>query len=161
MTQDSKHKAVPTDEVVTALNIAQNPAQLMYPFKFVLPENCPSNWSEDLQVPFRRLGHVMSMEGTRGEKYLDTEKELVDPDRQRRIWIKRMNLGLLDGWKIVDDLIKAPMPPVHDPDNKRLAVSLISTGDWVTLEAAIFPGSESNDPSSVSKRVNAILRGPR
>ena len=152
MTTDPKHKAVPTEDIVNALNVAQGPTQLLYPFKLID--------GSELSVPFRRLGHVMSMEGTRGEKYLDTEKELVDPDRQRRIWIKRMNLGLLDGWKIVDDLMKAPTPPTHDPDNKRVAVSLISTGDWVTLEAAIFPGSESNDSSSVSKRVAAIMRGP-
>ena len=152
MTADPKHKAVPTDDIVSALNIAQGPTQLLYPFKLID--------GGELSVPFRKLGHVMSMEGTRGEKYLDTEKELVDPDRQRRIWIKRMNLGLLDGWKIVDDLMKAPTPPVHSPYDKKLGVSLISSGDWVTLEAAIFPGSESNDPSSISKRVAAILRGP-
>ena len=152
MTQDSKHKGASTDEIVSALNTAQNPSQILYPFKLID--------GSELSVPFRKLGHVMSMEGTRGEKYLDTEKETVDPDRQRRIWITRMNLGLLNGWKIVDDLMKAPTPPVHDPDNKKLAVSLISTGDWGTLEAAIFPGSESNDPTSIAKRVNAILRGP-
>lgn len=152
MTTDPKHKAVPTDDIAAALNIAQGPTQLLYPFKLID--------GSELDVPFRKLGHVMSMEGTRGEKYLDTEKELVDPDRQRRIWIKRMNLGLLDGWKIVDDLMKAPTPPLHAPWDKKIAVSLISSGDWVTLEAAIFPGSESNDPSSISKRVNAIMRGP-
>ena len=152
MTQDSKHKGASTDDVVAALNEAQMPRIMFFPFRFID--------GTELNVPFRKLGHVMSMEGTRGEKYLDTDKELVDPDRQRRIWIKRMNLGLMDGWKIVDDMMKAPTPPVHDPDNKKVAVSLISTGDWVTLEAAIFPGSESNDPASVAKRVAAIVRGP-
>ena len=156
MTTDKSHKGASTDEIVTALNEAQRPATFIFPFRLV----DGSELGSELNVPFRKLGHVWSMEGTRGEKYLDTDKELVDPDRQRRIWIKRMNLGLMDGWKIVDDMMKAPNPPVHDPDNKKVAVSLISSGDWATLEAAIFPGTEANDPASIAKRVASIMRGP-
>jgi hypothetical protein len=146
MTQDVKRKE-DSSNVVEAVSKAKGLKRHTYPFVFVD--------GSEATVPFHKCGHALSMEGARGEKYLDTEKENVDPDRQRRIWIRRINLGLMEGWKVVDDMAGEE----HDPEKKKIGVSMITSGDFVTLEAAIFPGSESNDPVSVKKRVDAILRG--
>jgi hypothetical protein len=145
MTQDGKRKE--SDEIVEAVSRAKGLKRYVFPFNFIDGTNA--------LVPFHKCGHTLSMEGARGERYLDTEKESVDPDRQRRIWIRRINLGLMDGWKIVDD----QNGEVHDTAAKRIGVSQIDSGDFATLEAAIFPGSESNDPLSIKKRVDAVLRG--
>jgi hypothetical protein len=146
MTQDSK-KRDDSSAVVEAVSRAKGLKRYLFPMGFI-------DGSEAV-VPFHVCGHALSMEGARGERYLDTEKENVDPDRQRRIWIRRINFGLMEGWKIVDDLAGEE----HDPDKKKIGVSMITSGDFATLEAAIFPGSESNDPASVKRRVDAVLRG--
>jgi hypothetical protein len=149
MTQDSKKKD-DSGAVVEAVSRAKGLKRHNFPFVFI-------DGSEAL-VPFHKCGHALSMEGARGERYLDTEKEAVDPDRQRRIWIRRINLGLMEGWKFVDDMASSGQEAAqHDPDNKRIGVSMITSGDFATLEAAIFPGSESNDPAAIKKRVDAIL----
>jgi hypothetical protein len=146
MTQESKKRENP-DVIVEAVSRAKGLKRYEFPFIFID--------GSELTVPFHKCGHALSMEGARGERYLDTEKEAVDPDRQRRIWIRRINFGLMDGWKIVDDLAGEE----HDPEKKRIGVSMITSGDFITLEVAIFPGSESNDPVSIKKRVDAVLRG--
>jgi hypothetical protein len=136
-------------EAQEALIAINRPTQFKYPL--LLKDNT------FVELPCHPCGHAEGLQAQKGEQYIDTGKDKIDPGRSIRMWVRRINMGLDGGWKIVNDLMAAPEPPKGDIANKEIPVSLIMTDDWVTLEAMIFPGSEL-DRESIKARINAIRR---
>lgn len=96
----------------------------------------------ELDIPFHLCSHAVALQAQRGEKYVDTEDDNIDVDRNIRLWIRKVNAGLEDGWRIVNDLMNAPNPPKGDIANKEIPFSQITTEDYAMLETILFPGSE-------------------
>lgn len=134
-------------EDIAALNEALRPVTGKYPLS--LPNG------KKIQIPFHVVGHAYSLESSRGEKRLK-ENEKFDPDRDRRIFIKRINRALDEGWKVVDDLSnKQTKPLVEYFRAKEIPVSIINSQDWNTLTECAFPGM-FDDGEAVRDRAASI-----
>jgi hypothetical protein len=110
----------------------------------------------ELDLPVHKCSHAIALQAQRGEKFIDTSEDEIDPDRNIRIWVKKVNAGVGGGWQFVNDLMKAPNPPKGDLDNKKIPVSQVTTLDWATLEAILYPGSEL-DRKSIRERASATF----
>ncbi len=110
-----------------------------------------------IKIPFHVASHAYSMEAGRGERRVK-ETDKIDPDRERRFFIKRMNRALDDGWSIIDDLDGKTRPsPAECFKNKQIPVSLISPEDWNTWQEVAFPGF-LDEVQTVRDRAHAIRR---
>jgi hypothetical protein len=113
-----------------------------------------------IALPWHACSHAFGLQAQKGEKYVDTDEDTIDPDRTIRIWVRKVNMGLMDGWKFVNDLMNAPNPPQGDIGSKEIPVSQVSTEDWAVLESLLFPGNELNR-KSIRDRIAAISGGSR
>ncbi len=136
-------------ENIEALNAALRPAKNFYPL--TLPSGAK------IRIPFHVASHAYSMEAGRGERRVK-ETDKIDPDRERRFFIKRMNRALEDGWQIVDDLDSKTHPsPAESFRQKQIPVSLIQPSDWNTWQEVAFPGF-LDELETVRNRADAIRR---
>ena len=142
-------------ENMTALLAAIKPKEGFYPL--TLPGK------GKMRIPYHVAGHAFSLEASRGESRLK-ENEKIDPARDRRIWIRRMNRALSDGWQIIDDLDSTGVSKLSAEETaksiqeKRLPVSLINSGDWNTMLEVCFPGF-LDEVATIQNRALAISRG--
>jgi hypothetical protein len=111
---------------------------------------------DEIDVPFHLCSHAVALQAQKGEKFIDTDEDEIDPDRNIRLWIKKVNAGLEDGWRIINDLMTAPNPPKGDLAAKKIPVSEVTTEDWAMLETLLFPGSELNR-KTMRERANTIF----
>jgi hypothetical protein len=111
----------------------------------------------EIALPVRECGHVHVFQAQRGEKYANqTADDEIDVDRNVRVWIKKMNPGLMGGWEIVNDLSAAPNAAQGGIANKKIPISQIRTKDWAGLEAVLYDGSEL-DQKSLQERRAAVF----
>ena len=138
------------DEFVDPSNLAAL-EEALQPARGEFPLTLPSG--KKIRIPFRVGGFATGMEASRGERF--KENEVNDPDKTRRIYMKKINSCLLEGWHIVDDLSRKLSDPAMLLSQKKIPVSIIRTADWNTLNEAMFPGAVST-PESIQDRANAI-----
>jgi len=137
-------------ENIEALAEALKPAKKTYPL--TLPSGAK------LAIPIYESGMAMSMEAGRGEARL-TQQDKIDPDRERRFFIKRINRALADGWEVVDDLkMKNNSNVLELLKQKKIAVSLINPADWNTIQEVAFPGF-LDESETVRNRARSIGGG--
>ena len=130
---------------IDALEEALKPARGEYPL--TLPSGAK------ILIPYMQGGFALGMEASRGERFKDNE--VNDPDKTRRIYMKRINSCLLDGWHIVDDMGRKLGSPAQLLAQHKIPVSLIRSADWTTLNEVIFPGAVDT-AEIVKDRANAI-----
>jgi hypothetical protein len=130
---------------LAALEEALQPARGEFPL--VLPSG------QKIRIPFQVGGFAVGMEASRGERF--KENEVNDPDKTRRIYIKKMNMCLLEGWHLVDDIGRKLGSPAQLLSQRKIPASLIQTDDWNALNEACFPGAIST-PEIIRDRANAI-----
>ena len=131
---------------LAALEEATRPARVEYPL--TLPSGAK------ILVPLQVGGMALGMEASRGERFKDNE--VNDPDKTRRIFIKKMNFCLLDGWHIVDDVARKLGSTAQLLAQKKIPVSIIRNDDWNGLNETAFPGTISATAEAIRDRANAI-----
>ena len=131
---------------IEALEEACKPARGEFPL--TLPSG------EPILIPFQVGGFALGMEASRGERFKDNE--VNDPDKTRRIYMKRINSCLLDGWHIVDDMSRKLGSPAQLLRQHKIPVSLIRSADWSALNEVIFPGAV--DTAEIVKDRAASIR---
>ena len=146
-------------ENIVALTEALRPKKDFYPL--TLPSG------QKMQISFHVSSMAFGMEAGRGEKRIK-ESDKIDPDRERRFFIKRMNRALEDGWRIVDDLSrdkKENKSALEYLKTREIPVSLINHEDWNTLQEIAFPGffdeSETIRNRAASIRSGSLQSVPR
>lgn len=151
MSKKTEQPKIREDEFVDPSNLAAL-EEALQPARGEFPLSLPSG--KKILIPFQIMGFAGGMEASRGERF--KENEVNDPDKTRRIYMKKINMGLLEGWHIVDDVgRKLPMCSADLLRQKKIPVSIIRTEDWNALNESIFPGSIST-PESIQDRANAI-----
>lgn len=138
------------DEFVDPSNLSALEEALL-PARGEFPMSLPSG--KKIMIPFQVMGFAGGMEASRGERF--KENEVNDPDKQRRIYMKKINSGLLDGWRIVDDMSRKLPSAAELLSQRKIPVSIIQTKDWNTLNEAMFPGAVDQS-ESITDRANAI-----
>ena len=131
---------------LAALEEATRPARVEYPL--TLPSGAK------ILVPLQVGGMALGMEASRGERFKENENS--DPDKTRRIFIKKMNFCLLDGWHLVDDVSRKLGSAAQLLAQKKIPVSIIRNDDWNGLNETAFPGVISSTPEAIRDRANAI-----
>jgi hypothetical protein len=138
---------------VEALNAALQPKRTSYPITL---QN-----GQKLRVPIQVLGMAHGMEASDGEHY-----KLGEPSNSkkgRRVWVRKANMGLLDGWSIANDkdfnLIQKGETRIESQvrllQAKKIPITILSMRDYNGLSEAMFPGS-MDDPQDIRDRVDAI-----
>lgn len=138
------------DEFVDPSNLAAL-EEALKPQRGEFPLSLPSG--KKILIPYQVMGFAGGMEASRGERF--KEDEVNDPDKTRRIYAKRINMGLLEGWHIVDDLKRKLSSPTQLLSERKIPISIIRSEDWTTLNEVIFPGAVDK-PEFVKDRANAI-----
>jgi len=138
------------DEYVDPANLVAL-EEALQPARGEFPLALPSG--KKIRIPFQVGGFAVGMEASRGERF--RENEVNDPDKTRRIYIKKMNMCLLEGWHIVDDVGRKLGSPAQLIAQRKIPASLIQTEDWNALNESCFPGSIST-PEIIRDRANAI-----
>lgn len=131
---------------LAALEEATKPQRVEFPL--TLPSGAK------ILVPLQVGGMALGMEASRGERFKDNE--VNDPDKTRRIFIKKMNFCLLDGWHIVDDVTRKLGSTAQLLAQRKIPVSIIRNRDWNDMNETAFPGVISSTAESVQDRANAI-----
>ena len=131
---------------LAALEEATRPARVEYPL--TLPSGAK------ILIPMQVGGRALGMEASRGERFKDNE--VNDPDKTRRIFIKKMNFCFMDGWHIVDDVARKLGSTAQLLAQKKIPVSIIRNDDWNGLNETAFPGVISATPEAIRDRANAI-----
>ena len=131
---------------LAALEEATKPQRVEFPL--TLPNG------KKILIPLQVGGFALGMEASRGERFKDNE--VNDPDKSRRIFIKKMNFCLLDGWHIVDDVGRKLGGPAQLLAQRKIPVSIIRNRDWNDMNETAFPGVISSTAESVQDRANAI-----
>ena len=131
---------------IAALEEATKPSRVEYPL--TLPSGAK------ILIPIQVGGMALGMEASRGERFKDNE--VNDPDKTRRIFIKKMNFCLLDGWRMVDDVARKLGTTAQLLAGKRIPVSIIRNDDWNGLNETAFPGVISATPEAIRDRADAI-----
>lgn len=131
---------------LAALEEATKPQHVEFPL--TLPNG------KKILIPMQVGGFALGMEASRGERFKDNE--VNDPDKTRRIFIKKMNSCLLDGWRIVDDVARKLGSAAQLLAQRKIPVSIIRNRDWNDMNETAFPGVISSTAESVQDRANAI-----
>jgi hypothetical protein len=131
---------------LAALEEALQPARVEFPL--TLPNG------KKILIPLQVGGFALGMEASRGERFKDNE--VNDPDKTRRIFMKKMNSCLLDGWRIVDDVTRTLSSAAQLLAQRKVPVSIIRNSDWNLMNETAFPGVISSTPESIQDRANAI-----
>lgn len=131
---------------LAALEEATKPQRVEFPL--TLPNG------KKILIPMQVGGFALGMEASRGERFKDNE--VNDPDKTRRIFIKKMNACLLDGWHIVDDVSRKLGSAAQLLAQRKIPVSIIRNSDWNIMNETAFPGVISSTAEHVQDRANAI-----
>jgi hypothetical protein len=150
MSKKTEQPKIREDEFVDPSNMAAL-EEALQPARGEFPLSLPSG--KKIIIPFQIMGFAGGMEASRGERF--KENEVNDPDKTRRIYTKKINSGLLEGWHIVDDLSRKIGSPAQLLSQRKIPISIIRTEDWNALNESIFPGAIST-PESIQDRANAI-----
>lgn len=157
MAKESKPKEeIEKVKVEKAIEKAVRPTKGVYSLNLVDPESGDSLGV--VEVPWKVVPHALGLQAQRGEQYIDTDEDTIDDQRTVRQFVKKANMGLLGGWKIVNDLSNSPNPPKGDLEHKMIGVSWITTEDWIMIESLLFPGNNLNR-KLIAERIAAILGG--
>ena len=122
----------------------------MQPVTGVFPLTLPNG--KKLKIPYKVLGFAYGLEASRGEKF--KENEANDPDKHRRIWMKKTNMGLI-GWHVVDDIKRKLESPAVLISKRQIPISLFSPREWNLINELIFPGS-LDVPETLQNRADAL-----
>ena len=131
---------------LASLEEATKPQRVEFPL--TLPNG------KKILIPLQVGGFALGMEASRGERFKDNE--VNDPDKTRRIFIKKMNACFLEGWHIVDDVARKLGSAAQLLAQKKIPVSIIRNDDWNGLNETAFPGVISSTPEAIRDRANAI-----
>ncbi len=148
-----EEKPIRTEELFVDPTNIEALTKALKPKRGIYSLTMPSG--EALAVPYHETGHVYNLESTRGEHKVK-ESDKIDPTRERRIWIRRINKALEDGWRVVDDLLEGPKKSLAEYLlNKEIPVSIINSEDWATMVEVCFPGIY-DDTSTIQDRAKSI-----
>lgn len=150
MDTTEKQPKIVEDEFVDPSNLAAL-EEALQPARGEFPLVLPSG--KKIKIPFQVGGFAVGMEASRGERF--KENEVNDPDKARRIYIKKINMCLLGGWHLVDDISRKLGSHAQLFVQRKIPASLIQTEDWNALNEACFPGAVST-PEIIRDRANAI-----
>ena len=125
--------------------------QAMKPVVGVFPLTLPN--SKKLKIPYKVMGFAYGLEASRGEKF--KENEANDPEKTKRIYLKKMNMGLLGGWHIVDDIKRKMDKPSILLSKRQIPVSIITPRDWNLMNELMFPGA-LDQPETIQERARSI-----
>jgi hypothetical protein len=147
---DNVQDPITEDEFVDLANIdALDDAMKSVVGKF--PLTLPNG--KKIQIPYRVMGFAYGLEASRGEKF--KENEANDPEKTKRIYLKKMNMGLLGGWHIVDDIKRKLDKPSALLSKRQIPVSIITPRDWNLMNELMFPGA-LDQPETIQNRADAI-----
>jgi hypothetical protein len=141
---------------IEALNEALKPKRTFYPITL--------HNGQKLKIPVLVLGMAHGMEASDGEHYKKDEPN--NSKKVRRVWIRKMNSGILEGWKIVNDkdfnLVQKGETRTDSHvrllRDKKIPITIFSMIDYNGLTETMFPGS-MDDPQDVRDRLDAIHNG--
>jgi hypothetical protein len=147
---DQGQVAEPEDEFVDLDNIAALD-EAMKPAVGVFLLTLPNG--KKIKIPYKVMGFAYGLEASRGEKF--KENEANDPEKTKRIYLKKMNMGLLGGWHIVDDIKRKLESPAELLRKRQIPVSIITPRDWNLMNELMFPGA-LDQPETIQQRADAI-----
>jgi hypothetical protein len=127
---------------VDALNASLQPRRLRLPIS--LPDG------RQFEVPIQVMTMAYGMEASDREHYKDGEAN--DTTKARRVYVRKMNMGLQDGWTLVNDkdynLVQKGETKIESQTRllraHKIPLTLLSMRDYNRLQEAMFPGSMDN-----------------
>ena len=125
--------------------------QAMKPVVGVFPLTLPNG--KKIKIPYKVMGFAYGLEASRGEKF--KENEANDPEKTKRIYLKKMNMGLLGGWHIVDDIKRKLEKSSVLLSKRQIPVSIITPRDWNLMNELMFPGA-LDQPETIQERARSI-----
>ncbi|HOV82033.1 MAG TPA: hypothetical protein PLQ01_05060 [Methanothrix sp.] len=152
--EDEKPSTVIEDEFVDLENI-EALDEAMKPVTGEFPLTLPNG--KKLKIPYKVMGFAYGLEASAGERF--KENEVNDPKKTKRIYMRKINMGLLDGWKVVDDIERPALLKGTTRSGllakKMIPISIITPRDWNLLNETLFPGA-LDQPETIQDRARAI-----
>jgi len=110
-----------------------------------------------LKLRIMEMDFAHGLEASAGERF--KENEVNDPAKTRRIFAKKVNMGLMDGWHIVNDVDRKELLKNTTKEEllarKQICLSIFSPRDWNLLNEMMFPGA-LDQPETVQNRANEL-----
>jgi len=138
------------DEFIDSSNL-EALDEAMKPVTGQFPLTLPNG--KKIKIPYKVMGFAYGLEASKGERF--KENEVNDPDKTRRIYIKKMNMGLLDGWHVVDDIKRKLGSPAELLRSRQIPASIITPRDWNLMNELMFPGA-LDQPETIQDRAGSI-----
>lgn len=143
-------KPVVEDEYIDPSNLDALDAA-MQPARGVFPLTLPNG--KKIRIPYKVLGFAYGLEASKGERFKENEPN--DPKKTKRVYIRKINMALLDGWHVVDDIERKLEKPSVLLIKKMIPVSIITPRDWNLLNELCFPGA-LDQAETIQDRARAI-----
>jgi hypothetical protein len=136
-------------ENVEALDEAMKPVVGSFPL--TLPNG------KKIKIPYKVMGFAYGLEASAGERF--KENEVNDPEKTKRIYMKKVNMGLLEGWHVVDDIKRRELLKNDTKAGllakKIIPLSIITPRDWNLMNELMFPGA-LDQPETIQDRAGTI-----
>jgi hypothetical protein len=110
-----------------------------------------------IKIPYKVMGFAYGLEASAGERF--KENEVNDPEKTKRIYMKKVNMGLLEGWHVVDDIKRRELLRNDTKAGllakKIIPISIITPRDWNLMNELMFPGA-LDQPENIQSAANEI-----
>jgi hypothetical protein len=142
------------DEFIDASNL-EALDEAMKPVVGSFPLTLPNG--KKIKIPYKVMGFAYGLEASAGERF--KENEVNDPEKTKRIYMKKVNMGLLEGWHVVDDIKRRELLKNDTKAGllakKVIPISIITPRDWNLMNELLFPGA-LDQPNDIQDRAVAI-----
>jgi hypothetical protein len=139
------------DDEFVDINSLEALDEAMRPVTGMFPLTLPNG--RQIKVPYKVMGFAYGLEASRGEKF--KENEANDPEKTKRIYLKKINMGLLEGWRVVDDIKRSLGSSAELISKRQIPVSIITPRDWNLMNELMFPGA-LDQPDTIQERARQI-----
>jgi len=153
-TEEPAEAQMNEDEFVDPLNL-EALDEAMKPVIGNFPLTLPNG--KKIKIPYKVMGFAYGLEASAGERF--KENEVNDPTKTKRIYMKKINMGLLEGWHVVDDIQRRELLKNNTKAGllakKMIPLSIITPRDWNLLNELLFPGA-LDQPENIQSAASEI-----
>jgi hypothetical protein len=125
--------------------------EAMKPVVGTFPLTLPNG--KKIKIPYKVMGFAYGLEASAGERF--KENEVNDPEKTKRIYLKKINMGLLEGYHVVDNIKRKLESPAVLLSKRQIPISIITPRDWNLMNELMFPGA-LDQPETIQDRAMSI-----